>query len=138
MLWDVDCQTPMCDLDRAKAPESITGFPDWYVGAAALTSAFGPYRLLRDFGGGGMARVFLAEPTASGSLVALKVPKLPLEQDSGSLESRATREQRFLREAHFTEWLGASGLCVPWMSVIWSAPAVLLLAVCRRGYDDLL
>lgn len=111
MLWAVDQQTPFPPGEPGLTADMARSFPDWYLGAAALPVAFGSYRLLREFGGGGMARVFLAEPMAGGSLVALKVPKLPLEQDSESIADREKREIRFLREAHLTQRLDHPSLC---------------------------
>jgi hypothetical protein len=111
LLWEFDQEAPAVFDELGYSVHEPTPFPGWYVGAAPLPVVFGSYRLLQELGGGGMARVFLAEPAAGGSLVVLKVPKLPLEQDSNSITSRATQEQRFLREAHVTQWLDHPGLC---------------------------
>ena len=111
MLWQVDQETPLLSEGPIWSADGTSSFPDWYVGAAHLPAVFGAYRLLREFGGGGMARVFLAEPTAGRGLVALKVPKLPSEQDSRSIEDRKTRQQRFLREARLTQRLDYLSLC---------------------------
>jgi hypothetical protein len=94
----------------APRSEAVT-LPSWYVGPLTLPVVFGPYRLLREFGGGGMARVFLAEPLAGGAAVALKVPKLPLGEEAHFVKERTNRRQRFLREAQLTRRLDHPRLC---------------------------
>ena len=102
MLWAVDQQTPL------PAAPAAAGLPGWYTGPTVLPAEFGGYRLLREFSGGGMARVFLAEPAAGGPAVALKVPRFPAGEDA---RSTASRRQRFLREARLTRRLDHPQLC---------------------------
>ena len=111
MLWEVDQQTPIPAMEPYSTEDHGTGVPAWYVGGESLPASFGSYRLLQELGGGGMARVFLAEPLPAGKPVALKVPKLPLEQDSKSVRDRDSRKERFLREARALRKLDHPNLC---------------------------
>ncbi len=111
MLWEVDHETPAPFIEPYSTGDLSPGFPAWYGGAASLPAAFGEFRLLKEFGGGGMARVFLAESTKGGRLVALKVPKLPLEQDARSARDRGLRQKRFVREANVMQRLNHPRLC---------------------------
>ncbi len=103
-------------IDRAASSEEpflgVLGLlPAWYAGAAPLPAIFGAYRVLRELGNGGMARVFLAEPLGGGAAVALKVPSLPLGQDAKAIARRISCRERFRREARFMEQLEHPGLC---------------------------
>jgi serine/threonine-protein kinase len=111
MLWEVDLQTPMPSMEPPSTEDFRHGFPAWYVGAEALPATFGSNRLLQELGGGGMARIFLAQPLPAGKPVALKIPKLPLEQDAKSFRDRDMRRKRFLREASSLRKLNHPNLC---------------------------
>ena len=110
MLWQADELTPPPVGDNP-SPLDPSRLPAWYTGNADFPVVFGEYRLLREFGGGGMARVFLAEPLAGGEVVALKAPKLPLGEDEQAVVDRTTRRLRFLREARLTSRLDHPRLC---------------------------
>jgi Protein kinase domain len=112
-LWMMDQETPVPprpDLTPPKG-DSILRLPDWYLGKVALPVVFGNHRLRREFGNGGMARVFLAEPEPGTDDVALKVPKLPLGIDPKARESREVIRQRFLREIRVTQRFDHPNLC---------------------------
>ncbi len=70
---------------------------------AALPKQFGPYRVVRPLGRGGMGVVFLAEDTRLSRLVALKVCNV-------SIADKPTLE-RFRREATSAAALRHPGLC---------------------------
>src|SRR5690242_16580345 len=72
--------------------------------AATLPEQFGPYRVKRKLGGGGMGAVYLVENTALGREEALKVPHF----DSGDDPSV---RQRFVQEARAAAALKHPNLC---------------------------
>jgi serine/threonine protein kinase len=111
MWWGADQQSLPPFVEPPPAAAVDLRLPEWYVGAAAFPVAFGAYRLVQEFGGGGMARVFLAEPLAGGTAVALKVPKLPSGQDANEVAERSSLRQRFLREVRLTLRLNHPRLC---------------------------
>jgi serine/threonine protein kinase len=111
MLWDADQQNPSPDGETAPLAAVATRWPDWYVGPASFPVVFGAYRLLREFEGGGMGRIFLAEPLMGGAAVALKVPRLHPGRGIRAIAEHATRLQRFLREALVTQQLSHPRLC---------------------------
>jgi serine/threonine protein kinase len=69
-----------------------------------LPEQFGPYRIKKKLGGGGMGAVYLVENTALGREEALKVPHF----DAG--DGEAVR-QRFLQEARAAAGLRHANLC---------------------------
>jgi formylglycine-generating enzyme required for sulfatase activity/predicted Ser/Thr protein kinase len=69
-----------------------------------LPEQFGRYRILKKLGAGGMGAVYLAEDTALGRRVALKVPHF---DKSDSERAR----QRFLREARAAATLDHPNIC---------------------------
>ncbi|MDH4347899.1 MAG: serine/threonine-protein kinase [Gemmatimonadota bacterium] len=66
--------------------------------AGAMEARFGPYRIVRPLGEGGMGRVYLAERTGAGftQRVALKVLRGDLLSGSPEVERRFTRERQIL------------------------------------------
>ena len=77
---------------------------DPWPAAAPLPQQFGPYRILRQLGAGGMGTVYLAEDTRLERQVALKVPHFDPEGDRGVLE-------RFDREAKMLATLDHPNIC---------------------------
>ena len=77
--------------------------PDPGAAAVALPKQFGPYRVVRRLGRGGMGIVYLAEDTRLSRLVALKVCKVSTT-DAPILE-------RFRREARSAAALRHPNLC---------------------------
>jgi hypothetical protein len=113
-LWEIDQETPDpadSDLSPLQGIDTTLRLPDWYLGKVALPVVFGAHRIRREFGSGGMARVFLAEPEPGTDDVALKVPKIPLGHDPKSRESREVIRQRFLREVRLTQRFDHPNLC---------------------------
>jgi serine/threonine protein kinase len=110
MLWDADQQVSPA-AERAADRPPAAGWPSWYTEPTPPPVEYAGYRLVRELGGGGMARVFVAEPGAGGEAVVLKVPKLPGGQDEESVRRRASGYERFLREARHTRDLDHPHLC---------------------------
>jgi formylglycine-generating enzyme required for sulfatase activity len=65
----------------------------------ALPEQFGPYRILKKLGAGGMGTVYLAEDTSSSRQVALKVPHFT-EEDGPDVVKRFYREARVAQSLH--------------------------------------
>jgi serine/threonine protein kinase len=59
--------------------------------AATLPEQFGRYRIVKQFGKGGMGEVYLAEDTQLVRRVALKVPHIAANAGPTVLASRARR-----------------------------------------------
>ncbi len=87
------------------APDLLAGDTDEEEGETDLSGQqVGPYRLLREIGGGGMGTVYEAEDTRLGRRVAVKI--LPPEY---SRDRRA--KERFLREARAASAVDHPNLC---------------------------
>ncbi len=110
MLWHVDQRTPLVANEPAPVGTAAAIGTPWLAETVTLPVIFG-YRLLREFEGGAMGRVFLAEPMEGGPAVALKVPRLPQGHGLKAVAEHATRLQRFLREASVMRQLVHPGLC---------------------------
>jgi serine/threonine protein kinase len=110
-LWEADRQTGPWTEESPQTQPSLDVLPEWYVGPAAFPVTFGAYRLVRELGSGGMARVYLADPLSGEPAVALKVPTIPSGKDGESTAQRYSRRERFLREAEAMRRLDHPRLC---------------------------
>jgi serine/threonine protein kinase len=83
----------------AHATEGLLGEPvEGPPAPGAMDAEFGPYRIVRPLGEGGMGRVYLAERAGAGftQRVALKVLRGDLLGGSPDVERRFTRERQIL------------------------------------------
>jgi class 3 adenylate cyclase/tRNA A-37 threonylcarbamoyl transferase component Bud32 len=72
-----------------------------------LPQPFGRYAILREIGGGGMGKVYLAHDTHLDRLIALKVPRL----DAVDSAERTMLRERFHREARAAALLNHPNIC---------------------------